>query len=73
MAKGVRDDVAVLRRAIQECGLSHGELARRTGVSQPQLSRFVRGERSLRIDAAAKVWSYLGLGLVPVRRGRGAK
>lgn len=70
MPRSETDLVDALRRAIKECGLSYGELARRTGVSQPQLSRFANGERSLRLQAAAKVCDYLGLGLVPVRRGR---
>lgn len=64
MAKPKGDLVADLRRAVRECGLSFGELARRTGVSQPQLSRFANGERSLRLEAAAKVCAYLGLQLL---------
>lgn len=40
------------------------ELGRRAGVSQPQLSRFVSGERTLTLPAAAKVCETLGLRLI---------
>jgi plasmid maintenance system antidote protein VapI len=52
-----------LRRAVMGCGLSLNGLAKVTGVHQANLSRFVRGERSLSLPAAAKLCSYLGLAL----------
>jgi transcriptional regulator with XRE-family HTH domain len=55
--------VAQLQRAIRECGLSLNELGRRTGVSQGQLSRFLRGDRTLTLPAAARVCRYFGLEL----------
>jgi transcriptional regulator with XRE-family HTH domain len=56
--------VEKIREAIRDCGLSHNELARKSGVSQPQLSRFLTGERTLTLPAAAKVCEALGLRLV---------
>lgn len=53
-----------LRRAIQESGLTTTELAQHTGITQPQLSRFVRGIRTLTLPAADKICRHLGLRLV---------
>jgi plasmid maintenance system antidote protein VapI len=52
-----------LRDALVQTGLSMNELARRSGVSQPILSRFVRGDRSLTLPVAARLCSMLGLRL----------
>ena len=40
----------VLRQAIAGCGMSLNQLARETGVHQAQLSRFVRGTRTLTLS-----------------------
>lgn len=53
-----------LKRAIQDSGLALAEIARRSGVDHSRLSRFVRGERTLTLPAAAKVCEILGLRLV---------
>jgi transcriptional regulator with XRE-family HTH domain len=58
------DLVDQLRQAIIDSGLSQGEMARRSGVDQGQLSRFLRGERTMTLPAAAKLCSILGLELV---------
>jgi transcriptional regulator with XRE-family HTH domain len=50
-----------LRQAIRGCGQSLHQLARETGVSPSQLSRFLRKERSLQLTAAAKLCAHLGL------------
>ncbi len=55
--------VRQLQDAVRGCGLSLHELARRTGVSQGQLSRFLRGDRTLTLPAAAQLCLYLKLGL----------
>ena len=52
-----------LREALRRTGLSHHELARQSGVSQPVLSRFLSGERSLTLPVAAKICRSLGLRL----------
>ena len=53
-----------LRAEVRGCGLSLNELTRRSGVSTPQLSRFVKGERSLTLPAAEKLADYFRLELV---------
>ena len=55
--------VAQLRQAIRDSGLSLNEIGRRAGVSEGQLSRFLRGDRTLTLPAAAKVCLYFGLEL----------
>lgn len=60
-----------LREALRKTGLSHHELGRRSGVSQPILSRFLSGERSLTLPIAAKVCRALGLRLCPVEEDAG--
>jgi transcriptional regulator with XRE-family HTH domain len=55
--------VAQLRDVIRASGLSLNELGRRTGVSEGQLSRFLRGDRTLTLPAAARVCQYLGMEL----------
>ncbi len=56
--------IVQIREAIQGSGLSVSEIARRSGVSHPQISRFIHGERTLTLPAAALVCEALGLRLV---------
>ena len=63
MKRKGQEMVETIRRAVAECGLSLNELGRQTGVNQGQLSRFVRGERTLTLPAAAAVCAVLGLNL----------
>lgn len=51
-----------LRRAISDSGLSGNEIARRTGVPQGTISRFLAGT-DMRISKAAKIAACLGLSL----------
>lgn len=53
--------IAELKEAIRDSGLSLNEIARQTGVSDPQLSRFMRGERSLTLGSAAKLFDFFEL------------
>ena len=53
----------VIIQAIEESGNSVRSIALAAGISQPQLSRFVNGERDLLLDAADKVAKSLGLEL----------
>jgi plasmid maintenance system antidote protein VapI len=59
-----------LRRAIRESGLSYQALAEAAGVERGSVSRFARGERSLRLDMADRLAAYLGLELRPKRKRR---
>jgi hypothetical protein len=59
--------VRQLRQAIADSNLSLNELARRAGVSEGQLSRFLRGHRALTLPTAARLCEYFGLELA-VRR-----
>lgn len=53
-----------LREAIDASGLALTELQRRTGVDRSQLSRFMRGERSLTLQSVDSLADELGLRLV---------
>ena len=53
----------VIIQAIEDSGKSVRSVALNAGISQPQLSRFVNGERDLLLDAADKVATSLGLEL----------
>jgi plasmid maintenance system antidote protein VapI len=57
----------VLRRAILDSGLPLLRIAQETGVERASISRFVRGERSLRLDKADRLAAYFGLTLVPIK------
>ena len=53
----------VLRRAIAGCGLSANQLARRTGVPQPTITRFLAGA-DMKLSTAERLAAHLGLSLV---------
>jgi transcriptional regulator with XRE-family HTH domain len=55
---------SILREAIQGSGISLGELSRKTGISTPQLSRFMRGERTFTLPLAEKLMIFFGLTVV---------
>ncbi|MCE3019059.1 MAG: helix-turn-helix domain-containing protein [Pirellula sp.] len=59
--KRVAIDVT-LREAIQAYGTAYA-LSKESGVSEPVISRFVRGERTITLDTAAKLCKALGLSL----------
>lgn len=54
-----------LRAAVAASGLSLLAIQRATGVQRASLSRFVRGERSLRLDFADKLAAFFRLTLQP--------
>jgi hypothetical protein len=52
-----------LRQAVRMSGCSLNGLAHASGVTQSQLSRFMRAERTLTLTAAGKLCATLGLRL----------
>ena len=52
-----------LRQVIRDCGESRYSLARRTGIDQSTLTRFMSGERGLRLDVVDVLADVLGLEL----------
>ena len=61
-----------LKKAIQEGRLSQAALARGTGLSEGQISRFLRGERGLSLESIDKLLDVLELEIVirPRRKGK---
>ncbi len=57
------DLVETLKQAIVNSEMSRYEIARRAGVSQAIISRFVNGERGIKLETAGKLASVLGLSL----------
>ena len=56
-----------LRKAIRDSGQSLNALSKACGVSNPQLSRFMRGKRTLTLTAAEKICVALRLRLIGER------
>ena len=59
------DDV---RTAIRESGLSRYEIAKKTGVSQSVLSRFMSGETGMTLATLERIAPLLGLEIVIRKR-----
>jgi len=57
-----------IRRGIRAVGRSSYAIAAVTGVSQPVLSRFLSGKRSITLETAEKLCRFLGWGLCPPQR-----
>jgi transcriptional regulator with XRE-family HTH domain len=55
---------AQLRQAIRDSGQSLNQLSALCGVGRDRLSRFVRGERGISMDAAEKICEVLRLRLI---------
>lgn len=53
-----------LRKALRNCGLTTYEVAKRSGVSAILISRFVRGERDIRLATADKLARVLDCRMV---------
>jgi transcriptional regulator with XRE-family HTH domain len=53
-----------LRRAIRDGKLSQAELARATGLSEGQISYFLKGTRGLSLESIDRVLEVLGLEIV---------
>ena len=57
-----------LKQAIEESGMSRYRIAKESGLTESQLSYFVRNKRSLTLPAAAKLAKALGLELTPTKK-----
>jgi plasmid maintenance system antidote protein VapI len=53
----------VLRKAVLDTGLPLLQIAEAAGIERASLSRFVRGQRTLRLDMADRLAAYLGFEL----------
>jgi plasmid maintenance system antidote protein VapI len=71
MAKRQRTMTEALKRAIAASGMAHIAIERATDVKRASIMRFMRGERSLRLDLADRLAEYFGLELRPARRRKG--
>lgn len=61
MKDGVQDIAALVRKSIDDMGLSIAEAARQAGMTAAQLSEFVAGKRHLRSDTLERLFAVLGL------------
>jgi transcriptional regulator with XRE-family HTH domain len=61
--------IETLKKEIQQCGLSRYEIAKRTGVSQAQLCRFMKGQ-SFQCETADVLLKYFGYELRKKKRKR---
>jgi hypothetical protein len=59
-----------LRRAINNCGMSHYALCQATRIDKAVLSRFMSGKRGLSLESLDKLIDVMGLTLTPKRRRR---
>lgn len=65
MAKTLTDQ---LRQAIEDSGLTRYEIAKRTGIDQATLSRFVTRKLGLSMEALDALGECLGLSIVSTRK-----
>ena len=66
----IEDDMTLsedLREAIVTSGKSHYRLAQEAGITPGVISRFVSGERDLRLETASKLAELLGIRLTKPR------
>lgn len=56
----------VLRQALADSGKPLLKVSNEAGIARASLIRFLRGERSLRLDCADNLAAYLGLELRPM-------
>ena len=61
--------IETLREMILESGETVAAISRATGIVQPVLHRFVKGQRDLTLTTAEKLLRYFDLELAP-RKGK---
>lgn len=54
-----------LRRAIRDSGLPYLTLEQKTGVHRASISRFMAGQRTLRLNVADQLAAFFGLKVIP--------
>ena len=59
---------AALRAAINSCGINHKALERATGVERMSITKFAKGEQSLRLDKADRLAKYFGIEVIKKRK-----
>jgi transcriptional regulator with XRE-family HTH domain len=62
-----------LREAIAASGQSYRQLAAASAVDNGRLSRFMRGERGLTVEAVGRLCQALGLQLAPISHAEQVK
>jgi len=55
--------IGVLKETIRDCGIQVADIARQTGVTHAQISRFLHGQRTLTLPAAEKLVKFFDLTL----------
>jgi plasmid maintenance system antidote protein VapI len=70
MARPKQPLTDALRKAITDSGMAHVALERATSVKRASIARFMRGERSLRLDMADRLAAYFGLELQEKRKDK---
>ena len=65
MSKKKKNLEQQIKEAIEASGLTCYEIAKRSGVPQPVLSRFVNGKRGINLSTASKLTDAFGLELRP--------
>lgn len=59
-----------LRRAIEQSGKSRYRIAQESGVAEAVLSRFMSGERDLKLETANRLCAALGLQVLLVLKAK---
>lgn len=68
-----REVAAILTEAWEASGMKQAELGARAGISQSQVSKYLRGERVLTVDELDALCSTLGLKIATVIRVANAR
>lgn len=64
--------IQTVREAAAKSGLSQADIMRASGIDRGRVSRFMRGERDLSVEALEAVARAVGLVLVAKKTGRNA-
>jgi plasmid maintenance system antidote protein VapI len=68
MARRGQTVTEALKKAIADSGLTYSDIERETGVKRASVLRFMRGERTLRLDMADRLVAFFGIEIR--RKGR---